>query len=257
MRSIQMRTLTRTIKRVLSEHGPLVGIITGAVGFTGAIGLTAKATVQAVRRTDYETEKKGGKLTAKELIELNWRYYFGPAILWIGSVISLCFAARGYKSSVKLLATLYAASEAERKRLEEIALEKLGPKKFDEMKDEVAQNRLNMDPVSAHTIYDTGTGVWLCYDSLSGRYFRSSSDHIERAVNRFNNYILTHQAGKSYNDLFYEISPVFSDIEFGKDVGWGYEKGVVDIRYSTHRADNGEPCLVLEYRIPPYKDFDW
>lgn len=248
----------KTVSQTLKQNRVVVEIAAAGLGFTGAVGLTVKATVQAVRRTDYEREKKGRELTVKELAEASWKYYIPAAMLWGGSLISLIMAAKGHQSGTKLLAAVYAASEAERKKLEDAALEYLGPKKYEEMQTKAADLVLQEAPMDGNMVYETGHGNHLCYDTYSGRFFRCCIDHIKRSVNDFNNELYTHQTGKSYNDLFYEISPVFEDIEFGKDVGWNYIHGGADIRYSSH-LKNGEPCLVMTFKKRPYPRYeeDW
>ena len=256
LKGIKPRQMFSATRKFVHNNKALIGLIAAGVGFTGAIVWTGKATVQAVRRTDYETQKKDAPLTLQELVEINWKYYIPPALLWAGSIASLALAAHGYKGSTKLLAAMYAASEAEREKLEEAAMEYLGPKKFEEFQYKAADKVLQETPLDNNTVYETGHGSHLCYDTYSGRFFRCCMDHIKRAVNEFNNDIYTHQTGKSYNDLFYEISPVFEDIEFGKDVGWNYMKGGADLRYSSH-LKNGEPCLIISYKVRPYLNFDY
>ena len=53
-----------------------------------------------------------------------------------------------------------------------------------------------------------------------------------------------------------EVCHKFDSIIFGNDVGWGPEGGVADIRYTTKKASNDEPCLVMHYNTMPYPDFD-
>lgn len=255
LKPMHVKTTLKAAEHALKSNSTLIGIAAAALGFTGAMGLTVKATEQAVRRTDYETEKKGSELTLQEKIEINWRYYISPGLLWGGSMICLILAAKGHKSATKFLATMYAASEAERKKLEDAALEYLGPKKYEELQIKAEDKVLQEAPMDGNMVYETGHGSHLCYDPYSGRFFRCCIDHIRRSINNFNNDIFTHQTGKSYNDLFYEISPVFDDIEFGKNVGWNYTKGGVDVRFSSH-LKNGEPCLVMVFKNSPYPDYD-
>ncbi len=257
-----VRAAAKSAKRFVKSHGPLVGVISAGVGFTGSVIFTAKATVQAVRKIDYETEKKGAPLTTAETVEAVWRFYTPAGLLWGGSIISLILAARNYESAAKILATAYAMSESEQRKLEEAAREYLGPKKFEEMQYKAEDKMLQTIPMDGNMVYETGHGTHLCYDTWSGRFFRCCKDHIERSVNGFCKDMYGRQIGKSYNDLFYEISPVFSfgdrEPECGKDVGWNYTKGGPDIRYTTH-LKNGEPCLVMSFRNKPYPGYevDW
>lgn len=255
MRIKNLKYIKKISKDLFKKDAPILGIVIAGAGFTSAIGTSIKATVQAVRNSDAETTRLGRELTFREQIELNWKLYIQTMLLWLGSVTALCFAGKSHSKSIKALATLYAASETARQDLEEVALKKFGTKKYEEFQEEVAQKELDRNPVSKSIVIDTGYGDYLCYDSLSGRYFRSCMDHIKRSVNAFNNRILTQKDGYSYNDLFYEISPKFDDIEFGEDIGWGPSNGIADLYYISKLAENGEPCLVMKYNIRPYRDY--
>ena len=242
---------------LLKENGPLVGAVAAGVGFTGAIGLTVKATVQAIRKTDYEAEKKGEALTVGETVKSSIRFYIPALLLWLGSIVSLCFSIKGYSKSVKSLATLYAASQAAKKELEQAAIEKFGEKQYGAMQDEVAKKRMETDPVDQKPVYEVGCGESLCYDTLSGRYFRASRDRVERGLNAFNKRLLIQEA-LNYNELMYEISKgKLEDIGFGDDVGWNIKNGLLELRYSSQLAKNGEPCLVLQYPEPPVRRYEY
>lgn len=256
----KFNAITAVIKQIskrAKSNSPLIGLIVAGLGFTGSIVSTATATIKAVKNTEQVEEETGEKLTKKELLKENWKYYIAPGLLWVGSAASLCFAAKGYDKSIKSLASLYAASQTAKNQLEEHVRSVLGDEKYEEVQEEIAQKELDNNPVTNATILDTGHGSYLCYDQMSGRYFRSSEDWIRRAVNIFNNEICTRKCGLSYNDLFDTISPNFDAIEFGEDVGWGPDRGVADIRITTKKASTGEPCLVMRYNRKPYQQFDW
>lgn len=259
MKKLNMLRTCRQARRLLRDHGPLVGIVTAGVGFTGSIISTVRATVKAVRHTDRVEDDRKRELTSKELIAENWRYYAAPVLLWAGSVASLCFAAKSHTKSIKSLAALYAASETARKNLEDSARKVLGEEKYEKLQEEVVENSMEDHPLKDASILDTGYGPFLFYDPLSGRYFRSSTAHVQAAINEFNNRINTQRCGLSYNDLFDYISPKFDEIEFGREVGWGPERGVADIRLKGRErlTENGESCIMMIYRKRPYEDFDF
>ena len=257
MKTPNLPALLKHSRALLKENGPLVEAISAGVGFTGAVILTVKATVKAVRRTDYEEQKKDAPLSAGEMIKTNYKFYIPALLLWLGSVISLCFSIRGYNKSISRLATLYTISEAAKKELEQAALDKLGEKQYIALQDEVAKKRMEADPVDEKPVYETGHGNSLCYDTLSGRYFRCAPDQVRRGINNFNKRLLVQEA-LNYNELMYEISRgELEDIGFGDEVGWNVKDGLLDIRFSSQLAKNGEPCLVLSYPDPPIRRYEF
>ena len=44
--------------------------------------------------------------------------------------------------------------------------------------------------------------------------------------------------------------------EMGTAVGWNVKNGMVEIYFSAQIADNGQPCVVVNYDIQPTYNFD-
>ena len=61
----------------------------------------------------------------------------------------------------------------------------------------------------------------------------------------------------SLNDFYYEIG--LQEIKLGDNLGWSVNKGLIDINIDPphyQQAENGEPCIVLDYIVPPYYEYD-
>ena len=53
-------------------------------------------------------------------------------------------------------------------------VETLGEAKARKIKDEIAKDKVKNDPISNKEVIITGKGDMLCYDVLSGRYFKNN-----------------------------------------------------------------------------------
>ena len=60
----------------------------------------------------------------------------------------------------------------------------------------------------------------------------------------------------SLNEFYDEIG--LDRVERGEELGWNLDngKGLIDISFSAQVSDNGQPCLVLDYRVAPKHGYD-
>ena len=58
----------------------------------------------------------------------------------------------------------------------------------------------------------------------------------------------------SLNDFYDEIGLDFTKV--GRELGWSVDEGLIEIHFSSQLADDGTPCLVVEYYTPPRYNFD-
>lgn len=254
-----IRLLSITAKsaaKALKQNSAAATLVISGAGYLWAIVEGCRSTVKAVRNTDYCEDAKGSRLTAKELVEANWKYYLKPAALAVGSTAGLIFAGRSYGRQIANLAELCALSEAALKE-KDAAMEKIfGEKGAIQVRDEIARARLQETPPESSRVTDTGKGTTLCLDKFSGRYFRSSITQVERGVNNANKRLLRLDY-LSYNEFMDDISPVFEDIDFGDMVGWNMDAdGFVEVHYTSALGPDGEPCLVMEFVKRPHIHFD-
>ena len=81
-----------------------------------------------------------------------------------------------------MLAGAYKLSESALLEYRNKVVEVVGEEKEKEIRDSIAKDRVEDRPV----ITCLGKDDYLCYDMLSGRYFKSDIDKIQKAVNDMN-----------------------------------------------------------------------
>lgn len=62
-------------------------------------------------------------------------------------------------------------------------IETIGEKKEQTVRDAIAKEHIEKDPVENKEVIVLGRGSTLCYDSVSGRYFKSDMETIKKAEN--------------------------------------------------------------------------
>ena len=249
--------LKRTIKsveRVLTKYSP--GILTG-IGIAGMIGATFMA-VKATPKALYliETKKEESEveeLTSVETIKTCWTCYIPATLTTILSAACLIGASTVSAKRNAALATAYSISEAALREYQEKVVEVVGEKKEKAVRDAVAKNQIERDPVtkSEVVIIDSNSNT-LCYEPLSGRYFKSTIDKIKKAEIKLDRQMIQ-EMYVSLNDFYWEIG--LDGTALGDKMGWNLSKGYMDLSFSSQLADDGTPCAVIVYGIPPVYDY--
>ena len=98
----------------------------------------------------------------------------------------------------------------------------------------------------------TEKGNTLCYDAISGRYFKGDIDKIKKAEYELNRQ-MRDEMYISLNDFYYEIG--LDNIKIGDELGWNIDDGYIDLSFSSQLASDGTPCLVIDYSIAPRYNF--
>ena len=249
--------LKRTIKsveRVLTKYSP--GILTG-IGIAGMIGATFMA-VKATPKALYliETKKEESEveeLTSVETIKTCWKCYIPAALTTVVSAACLIGASTVSAKRNAALATAYSISEAALREYQEKVVEVVGEKKEKAVRDAVAKDQIERDPVtkSEVVIIDSNSNT-LCYEPLSGRYFKSTIDKIKKAEIKLDRQMIQ-EMYVSLNDFYWEIG--LDETDLGDQMGWNLSKGYMDLSFSSQLADDGTPCAVIVYGIPPVYDY--
>lgn len=258
MRKLNLSKFINSISTMVTKHSP--EILTG-IGIAGMITTTVmavKATPKALKLVEEETQKKNidtnlrEELSKKELVMATWECYIPAVITGTLSICCLVGASSVNNKRNAALATAYSLSESTLKEYQEKVIETFGEKKEQEVRDEIAKDKVEKNPISNNEVIITEKGNTLCYDTISGRYFKSDIEKIKKATNELNR-ILMSEMYISLNEFYYELG--LQPIKMGDDLGWNVEDGLIDISFSSQLAEDGIPCLVVDYHIAPRYEY--
>ena len=254
MNKAGLKQTIKSAERVLTKYSP--GILTG-IGIAGMIGATFMA-VKATPKALYliETKKEESEveeLTPVETIKTCWTCYIPATLTTVLSAGCLIGASTVSAKRNAALATAYSISEAALREYQEKVVEVIGEKKEKAVRDAVAKDQIERDPVtkSEVVIIDSNSNT-LCYEPLSGRYFKSTIDKIKKAEIKLDRQMIQ-EMYVSLNDFYWEIGLDGTDL--GDKMGWNLSKGYMDLSFSSQLADDGTPCAVIVYGIPPVYDY--
>ena len=254
MKKPKLSSISKGIRGVITKHSP--EILTG-IGIAGMI----TTTIMAVRATpkalilieERKEEIDVDKLTPIELIKTTWKCYIPAAITGGLSIICLIGASSVNARRNTALATAYTLSESALKEYQEKVIETIGEKKEQTVRDAIAKDRIDKNPVSSREVIITEKGNTLCYDTISGRYFKSDIDKLKKAENELNRR-MRDEMYISLNEFYYEIG--LNSISIGDDLGWNIDRGYIELNFSSQLSDDGNPCLVIDYQVAPRYEYN-
>lgn len=254
--------LFKAIRTGANKKSPEILIGLGVAGMITTTVLAVKATPKALELIEAEKRKQNcdkdytddriTKLKPVEVVKTTWKCYI-PAVV-TGAVSIACLIGSNSVNARRnaALATAYKLSETALSEYKEKVVEEIGEQKEKIIREKINQDHVDKNPASKSTIVITNNGDTLCYDGVSGRYFKSSINTIEKAINNLNrtmNYDMYVSLSEFYDELGLEHTDVSDQL------GWNLDDGLLEIEFDTRFADDGTPCITLEYRVSPRYDF--
>ena len=252
MAKTNLSGILKSVQATLSKHSPEILVGIGVAGLLTSTVLAVQATPKALRLIEDAEYDKGEDLTVKEKVKAAWKPYIPAAVTAVGATACIIGASSVNAKRNAALATAYTLSETALKEYKAKVVETIGEKKEQAVRDSIAKDKIEKDPVKNHEVIITEKGNTLCYDVISGRYFRSDIEKIKKAENELNRRMLD-EMYISVNDLYYEIG--LRSTALGDQLGWNIADGLMDLSFSSQLTEDGEPCLVVDYHIAPRYDF--
>lgn len=254
--------IVRNVQTMIVKHSPEILIGVGITGMLTTTVMAVKATPKALvliqdaksRKFDEQLENGkdkddiSNKLTAFEVVKETWKCYIPAGVTGVLSIACLICANSVNTKRNAALATAYTLSETALKEYQEKVVETIGENKEQAVRDKIAKDRIDRDPVTNHEVIITEKGNTLCYDVISGRYFKSDIEKIRKAENILNRRLIN-EMRISLNEFYYELG--LSSTDIGDDLGWDIDDGLIELRFSTQLSDDETPCLVIDYSVAP------
>ena len=255
MSKSKMAQLMRVAKTSITKHSPEILTGIGIAGMITTTVLAVKATPKAIRLIEEAKEEKGEDLTKAETIKTCWKAYIPAAATCVASTACLIGASSVSIRRNAMLATAYKLSETAFSEYKEKVVETIGDEKEKIVREKVSEERIKKNPITKNEIIMTDYGDTQFYETLSGRYFKSDIEEIKKVVNYLNKDMLQDMFGTiSLNEFYDELE--LERIDLGDELGWRVDKGLIEIDFTSKIADNGKPCIVLDYINAPYYGFD-
>ena len=254
--------LAKRAGKIARDNSPAILTAIGVTGVVTTAYLTGKATFKAAEILNQEHIKRFDEadvtgedikpIELQEKFELVWKLYIPAAGSAVMTANAIIFANRIGNRRVAALISAYNISEKAFEEYREKVLEKMGPKREQTVKDEIAQDRVNKNPVSkSQLVVIQNGGTTLCMDLHSGRYFNSDMETIRKAVNDLNSQVIN-ESYASLTDFWDRLGlPRTAESD---EIGWSTDR-LLEVDYSATLDEHGKPCMTIGFRASPIRGY--
>ena len=255
MKKIDIQKIAKSFTLTLKKHSPAILTGIGVAGMVASTITAVRATPKALKLIE---ERKIAldvdKLTVGETIRTTWKCYIPSAVTGTLSAGCIVFASSVNHKRNTALATAYSLSETALKDYKDSVIKTVGEKKAEEIDKDVSKKQLERTPLVNKEVITVDRDGDLWFDPISKRYFRSTRNDVDRAVNELNRSMIN-EGYASLNDFYYALG--LDGVGYGDDLGWNVNKDWLEIsRGYTDTDADGHPCNVLKYAVAPEYGYD-
>lgn len=261
--------LARRVGHALKKQSPTILTGTAVVGVIATVVLAVKATPAAedaliseeasrFEKLEAETEdpktihRNDVKLSRQDVVKVTWRLYIPTALTGTATIACIIGANKiGLSRNAALIAG-YAVLDDTFRTYRDKVVESFGQTKADKVHDAAVAEMATRKPVENREVIITDGGEQLCWESFSGRYFRSDVESIRRAENDLNRQVLQGEMYIGLNEFYDAIG--LEHTNAGDLFGWNVDRPI-EVIFTTHLSTEGKACLSLAYKHMPFPDY--
>lgn len=254
---INITSLVKAGTNLISDNAPAILTAFGAVGVVTTAVLTARSTFEAaeVIRDEVIARNELGHddLTTPEKVKMTAGLYVEPVVMGALSCAAIIGSHRISSRRAAVLAAAYALNEGKLEEYQEKIKEKLGVKKEAEARAEIAQDRVNRDFGNSEVLLDEGDNKVLIREDYTGRFFWSTIEDVNRAVNEVNMQILnSRDKAVRMSDFHKRLG--LSEVSLSDCMGWTKDEPL-ELEWSTCTTPDGTQAVhTFDYANRPIMD---
>lgn len=255
----------RVGKARLAEHSPTIlsGLAVG--GLVGTIALAVRATPKAMELIAKASDKKAEEvtpllkkeepdlkegLTPIEIVQASWKAYIPATVAGAATIACIVGSNQVGLRQKAALAGAYSLAEVAFREYKDEVIKVLGDKKEQGIGDKITERKIQEKIPDAQVIIVGGEDQ-MCFDELTGRYFRSTAEKIRHAEIELKTCIL--------KDMWVDHNYFYSLLDLegvlaGEALGWNINH-MPDIILGAHMSPGGQPCLAIRFKHLPKMDY--
>ena len=251
---MNIQGLAKHVERVAVDNSP--AILT-AIGVTGTVTTAIFASKASFKAADIIREMESVEPVADDpkqrlldRTKATWQLYIPAVGVGTATIACIVFANQIGTRRAAAMAAAYSMSEKAFSEYREKIVEKVGEAKEQEARDEIAQERVERNPLGSQVIVVNDREV-LCFDQYTGRYFNSDMETLKQAQNKIN-YRMIRENYASLNDFYDCIG--LDWVPTGDDVGWNSDQ-MLELSFTTVLSDDQRPCIAIDFHTVPVRNF--
>jgi len=244
---MDLKATAKHVELVVRKNSPEIMAGMAISGVVGTAYLAHQTGYKAATST-FMFEIEGGKQVGakerfKERARRTWKFYIPPVTTGVLTIACIVGGTKISRSRTAAITAAYSLTERAFSEYKEKVQEKLGERKEQNLKDELAQDRVRKISTSPDVIL-VGKGSIMCIELRSGRPFLGDMELIKRAEVEINDRIIRCDYA-SLAEFHNEIG--ISPTPDAGDFGWVHERGLLKLDISTTLSDRDIPCIAFDY----------
>lgn len=251
---MNLTEIAQCVGKFTADNSPAILTAIAVTGTVTTAYLAGKASFKAAQiLDDMETiaiQRKEDPATTKEKVEMTWKLFVPAAGTCVMTIACIIGANQIGNRRAAGMAAAYAISERALEQYKEKIVEKIGDRKEQVIRDEIAQDEVTTRPVSREVLV-FGSGDVLCFDKYSQRYFTSDVESLKAAQN-FVNHMVNSDFYASLTDFYDRIG--LPATGFSNEVGWNADR-LMELQFSTTISDDNRPCIVVDFTVQPIRGY--
>jgi hypothetical protein len=217
--------------------------ILAGLGVSGVV-TTAYLAHRAGYGHGYSDGKDDGNLDPWRFrLKHNWKRYIPPVLTGTLTIACVIGGTKISRSRTAAITAAYSLTEKAFSEYKEKVQEKIGERKEQTLKDELAQDRVRQITTSPEVIL-VGKGSVMCIELRSQRPFLGDMELIKRAEIEINDRLIRCDYA-SLAEFHTQIG--ISPTPDAGDFGWTHERGLLKLDISTVLSDRDIPCIAFDY----------
>lgn len=256
MKMQSLQKVSKDVGNVLSKNSPTILTGLGVAGLITTTFMAVRATPKAMQilENDMQWRKANPgmpellQISKFDIIKLTYKCYIPTVIMGTATIACIIGANSINLRRNAALASVFSITETALKEYQSKVIETFGEKKAQGIKDEIAKDKIKNNPPKVSEIIITGKGETLCYEALSGRYFKSDIEKIKRTLNELSRTMLSDMT-MPLNEVYYALG--LSSTKLGDLIGWHIDDGLIEPEFTSQLTEDGIPCLVLGFSSDP------
>jgi hypothetical protein len=255
---VNIGAIVKRAQKATADNAPTILTALGVTGLITTAVLTGKASFKAgkiIHERNESTKNSLGDLsheinmTSREMADITWKLYIPAAAT--GAVTIACIVSANHISTRRTaaLASAYSITQEAFREYREKIVEKVGEKKEQQARDEIAQESVSKNPPPATLILSDDKV--LCKDMHTGRYFQSTLEDIKKAINDTNYQILNNDYA-SLSDFWDRIG--LEKTSESDEIGWNTDCKL-EVVFSSALTEKNQPCITIDFRTIPVRGY--
>lgn len=244
-----MNELITNVTGAVKKNSATILTVCSIAGLVTAVGTSMKSTskaTQLIEDAEREAYHEGEPpLTGWDKFRITLPVFL-PTYVMTGVTIGCIIG--NHKLNMRrtaALASAYTVADTALREYQSKVHEIVGEKKAQAIQEGIYTDRINS---SDGPIFNTGDGTYMCYDNLSGRFFRSDREYVRACVNDLNDNLYQDMA-VSLNQFYTAIN--LPDIESGDILGWNVSDGAIKPKFTSMLSAEYGPVMVVDFEVQP------